>query len=158
MDQKYREYMLAQLKALVSIDSPSGYTEEVELYLMDELSRMGYAPRRWVKGGVSTYLAGEGDPIMLLAHVDTLGAMVDYVKPDGRLLLSNVGGLQANNVETENVRVRTRFDGAYEGTIQLHNAAGKFYFFRKPCKDSAADLHQIFVSHQLLLAAHPAKL
>lgn len=123
MDQNYREYMLTQLKELVSIDSPSGYTEGAEKYLMDELSRLGYEPQRWVKGGVSAHLAGEGDPIMLLAHVDTLGAMVDCVKSDGRLQLSNVGGLQANNVETENVRVVTRFNGTYEGTIQLHNAA-----------------------------------
>lgn len=123
MKQQYQDYMLEQLRKLVSIDSPSGYTREIQEYMNAELTRLGYAPENAVKGGIRAHLGGEGDPILLLAHVDTLGAVVDYVRPDGRLMLCKVGGLQANNVETENVRIKTRFDGDYEGTIQLQNAS-----------------------------------
>ncbi|MCI5615904.1 MAG: M42 family metallopeptidase [Clostridia bacterium] len=123
MKQQYRDYMMQQLEKLLSIDSPSGYTKEVQQYMNDELTRLGYTPENPVKGGIRAHLGGEGDPICLMAHVDTLGAVVDYIKPNGRLMLSKVGGLQANNVETETVRVKTRFSGEYEGTIQLANAS-----------------------------------
>ncbi len=48
--------------------------------------------------------------------------MVRYIKPDGRLAISNMN-LNVFNVEAENVRVITRFNGAYEGTLQLVNAS-----------------------------------
>lgn len=123
MEQRYVDYMMEQMKSLLAIDSPSGYTREVQDYVAGELTRLGFSPEIPVKGGVRAHLGGEGDPILLLAHVDTLGAVVKEIKPSGRLKLVKVGGLQANNVETVNVRVHTRFDGIYEGTIQLENAS-----------------------------------
>ena len=123
MKQEYRDYMLEQLRALIAIDSPSGYTQNVQEYMNAELRRLGYTPENPNKGGIRAHLGGEGNGIMLLAHVDTLGAVVASVKPDGRLMMSRVGGLQANNVEAETVRVKTRFNGEYEGTIQLANAS-----------------------------------
>ena len=123
MKKQYQEYMLEQLKAIMAIDSPSGYTAEVQEYMNAELTRLGYKPENPYKGGIRAHLGGEGEPIMLMAHVDTLGAMVDCVKPNGRLMLSRIGGLQATNVETMNVKVKTRFDGEYEGTIQIANAS-----------------------------------
>ena len=123
MEKRYEHFMMMQMERLMSIDSPSGYTKDVQEYVAEELKRMGYEPIIPKKGGVLAHLGGEGDGILLMAHVDTLGAVVDYVKPNGRLTLSRVGGLQANNVETMNVKVKTRFDGEYEGTIQIANAS-----------------------------------
>ena len=60
---------------------------------------------------------------MLTAHTDTLGAMVAEVKGDGRLRLTPLGGMNANNAEAENVRVYTRGGKIYEGTFQLCNAS-----------------------------------
>lgn len=121
--QNLRDYMLTQLKNIISIDSPSGYTEAAQTYLLGELSAMGYQPRQLNKGGVTVHLGGEGNPIMLFAHVDTLGAVVNYIKPDGRLALSKIGGLNPNNTETETVKIFTRFSGVYDGTIQIPNAS-----------------------------------
>ena len=36
------EYCLSALRALLAIDSPSGFTEKVSDYLIDELTRLGY--------------------------------------------------------------------------------------------------------------------
>ena len=123
MKKQYQDYMMAQLEAIMAIDSPSGYTKDVQDYMNAELERLGYTPVNPKKGGVLAHLGGKGDGILLMAHVDTLGAVVDYVKPNGGLALSRIGGLQANNVETMNVKVKTRFDGEYEGTIQIANAS-----------------------------------
>ena len=49
--------------------------------------------------------------------------MVAEVKSNGRLRLTNLGGMNPNNAETENVRVVTKFSGIYEGTFQLCNAS-----------------------------------
>lgn len=121
--KKYTDYIIEQLQHLINIDSPTGFTREVTDYLMQEYRALGYEPQRTVKGGVLVDLGGSGNAILTMAHVDTLGAMVAEIKSNGRLRLTPLGGLNANNVETENCRVYT-FDGkVYEGTIQLEDAS-----------------------------------
>lgn len=41
---KYMDYILGQLKTLLDIDSPTGYTKQVGEYLMAEYTRLGYTP------------------------------------------------------------------------------------------------------------------
>ena len=84
---------------------------------------MGWAPERTRKGGVRVCLGGEGRGLLLMAHVDTLGAVVQTIKANGRLVLSPVGGLRAENCEAENCRIYTRFDGVYTGCLQICNAS-----------------------------------
>ncbi len=120
---KYMDYIMEQLNALLSIDSPTGCTGQVRDYLAAEYSRLGYTPMITRKGGVLTNLGGSGSAVMVMAHVDTLGAMVAEIKDNGRLRLTPLGGLNANNVETENCVVRTLDGQSYEGTIQLMDAS-----------------------------------
>ena len=124
MEQKYMDYLVEQAKNLLAIPSPTGYNQEIQAYLREELARLGYpettGPRR---GGVSCYIGGEGNPITLTAHADTLGAMVRHIKDNGSLMITPIGGLNANNVETSNVEIITKFDGKYSGTIQVENAS-----------------------------------
>ena len=77
------------------------------------------------KGGVIVDLGGEDaqNARLLEAHLDTLGAMVAQIKGNGRLRLTNLGGMNANNGETENVRVYTRGGRVIDGTLQLCNAS-----------------------------------
>ncbi len=122
-DKEYVDLILEEAKALLDIDSPSGYGREVTDYLLSEFSKMGVKAGRTLKGGVIADLES-GDPndaILLEAHCDTLGAMVREIKPDGRLMLTNIGGMQPNNAEAENVRIITRDKRKYEGTCQLIN-------------------------------------
>lgn len=116
-------YCVEQLQKLCSIDSPTGFTRRAADYLMEELTRLGYQPEKTRKGGVVCCLGGEGEGIFLMAHVDTLGAVVQTIKGNGRLKLSPVGGLQAENCETENCRIYTREGKVYTGTLQLNNAS-----------------------------------
>ena len=92
-------------------------------YLLEEYKKLGYHAKLTNKGGVLADLGGEGTPILLTAHVDTLGGMVAEVKGDGRLRVTNIGCMNANNAEAENVRIHT-YDGAcYDGTLQLIDAS-----------------------------------
>ena len=119
--EKYTDYILEQLQKLLSIDSPTGYTKNVTDYLMDEYKAMGYTATQTVKGGVLVDLGGKNadNAVFLEAHVDTLGAIVTEVKANGRLAISPLGGMNANNAEGENCKIITRFSGTYEGTCQL---------------------------------------
>ena len=124
-EQKYGQYILDETAALLAIDSPSGMTQQAAAHVMERFGALGYACTRTRKDGVLIDLGGRDrqDAILLEVHMDTLGAMVAGIKPDGRLKITPVGGLRAENVETENCRVITRFDGVVEGTAQLVNAS-----------------------------------
>ena len=123
--EKYMPYLVERLGELMAIDSPSGYTANAIAYLKDEMESLGYKTHKTIKGGLICDLGGKDDSngIIIGAHADTLGGMVQEIKSNGRLKITNIGGLNANNVETENCRIVTKFDGIYEGTCQLVNAS-----------------------------------
>ena len=125
MERKYADYAVEQACALLAIDSPSGFTARAAQWVKDAFSALGYPAEITQKGGVLIDLGGEdaADGLFLEAHSDTLGAMVSEIKSSGHLKLTNLGGLRAENAETENVRVYTRAGKVYEGTVQLANAS-----------------------------------
>ena len=125
LDKKYADYAWEQTAALLAIDSPTGYTKKAAQWVQQTFAELGFAAQITVKGGVLVDLGGsdENDALLLEAHADTLGAMVAQIKGNGRLKLTNLGGMRAENAETENVRVHTRSGKIIEGTCQLCNAS-----------------------------------
>ena len=117
------DYSVEQIMALCAIPSPSGFTKKVSEYLIDELIALGYAPVVSVKGAVLVELGGVGEPLVLSAHVDTLGAMVRSINAQGRLQLTMIGGYPENYVESENCIIHTRCGKEYSGCILLKNPA-----------------------------------
>ena len=122
---KYTDYIMDVTARLLAVDSPTGYTEEAAQFVMDEFANLGYAPVQTLKGGVLVNLGGrnDADGLLLEAHADTLGGMVKTIKGSGRLEVTPLGGMNSNNAEAENVKVITKFNGTYEGTLQLTNAS-----------------------------------
>lgn len=126
--QKYLDYAVTQVKNLCRIPSPSGFTQKATDYLMKELAELGFKPEYSRKKSVIVEIGGEGEAVVLAAHVDTLGAMVRAIKSNGRLRLTKIGGYPGNNVESENCIIHTRGcnggDGKeFTGTIQMNNPA-----------------------------------
>ena len=123
--EHYVNFAVEKAMELLAIDSPTGYTRAAEDFVLREFSALGYSAQRTVKGGILIDLGGKNadDALLLEAHADTLGGMVAEIKGSGRLRIVNVGGLNANNTEAENCRIVTKFDGIYEGTLQLCNAS-----------------------------------
>ncbi|HEX2985297.1 MAG TPA: M42 family metallopeptidase [Caproiciproducens sp.] len=114
------DYVIDQLKNLTAIDSPSGFTGEVTQYTIKQFKKLGFEPYLTKKGCVACDLGGEGSPLILSAHIDTLGGMVAEIKKNGRLRITNIGGLNANNCETETCRIRTRTGKIFDGTFQMN--------------------------------------
>ena len=114
-------YILDELKKIMAIDSPSGFTRKAADYIMQQLREFGFEPELTRKGCVLCCLGGEGSPVVFSAHIDTLGGMVSEVKSNGRLKLTRIGGMNANNAECENARVYTRDGKVFEGCFQMNN-------------------------------------
>lgn len=123
--KKYVDYILETTTKLLAIDSPTGYTKNAAEFVKAEYEKLGYKAMITVKGGVLVELGGKNkdNGLVLAAHTDTLGGMVSEIKSNGYLKVSPLGGMNPNNAEAENVRIVTRFDGTYEGTLQLSNAS-----------------------------------
>ena len=125
LEYKYAEYATEKTMELLAVDSPSGFTEKAAKWVRDEFSSLGFSSTLTQKGGVIVDLGGtdENDALLLEAHADTLGGMVAEIKGSGRLRITNIGGMRAENGEAENVRVYTRDGHIYEGTLQICNAS-----------------------------------
>ncbi len=125
MNRTYADFAVEKTVELLAIDSPSGYTDAAAEWVRDTFASLGYDAKITTKGGVLIDLGGTDteDALFLEAHADTLGAMVSEIKGSGRLKVTNLGGMRAENSEAENVRVHTRDGKVIEGTLQLCNAS-----------------------------------
>lgn len=123
--EQYTTYAVEKAVELLAIDSPTGFTKVAADWVKKEFEALGFSATLTNKGGVLVDLGGADaeNALLLEAHTDTLGGMVAEVKGNGRLRLTNLGGMRAENSETENVRVYTRTGRVIEGTLQLCNAS-----------------------------------
>ena len=125
LNRSYADYAWEQAAALLAIDSPTGFTAKAAAWVKEAFEGLGFSAALTCKGGVLVDLGGEdaGNGLLLAAHTDTLGGMVAQIKGNGRLKLTNLGGMRPENGEAETVRVYTRDGHVYEGTMQLCNAS-----------------------------------
>lgn len=114
-----QEEIIKNLEALVSINSPSGYTDKaidfVETYVKD----LGYETEITPKGNLIVNVDGENPiPVRALsAHVDTLGLMVRSINGDGSLSMTTLGGPLTPTLDGAYCDVITRDNKTYTGTI-----------------------------------------
>ncbi len=125
MDRVYAEFAWEQAAELLAIDSPTGFTAKAAQWVKQAFEALGFSASQTVKGGILVDLGGSDgeNALMLAAHADTLGGMVAEINGSGSLRITGLGGMSANNAETENVRVYTRDGKVIEGTLQLKNAS-----------------------------------
>jgi putative aminopeptidase FrvX len=120
MKEKIDEsYVLQLLEKLLNIPSPSGFTHDIMRLVENEARKLGYVMDYTNKGGGLITIPGVNTErvIGLSAHVDTLGAMVRSIKPNGMLRFTPVGGYMMSAVENEYCKVHTRDGRSYDGTI-----------------------------------------
>lgn len=121
------QYLIGFLVDLLNTPSPTGYAhlaiEKTENALA-EFRTLGLSPTR--KGAVVAEWPGELDeaPRALTAHVDTLGAMVKEIKPNGRLKLTKIGGFAWNTVEGEGCTVFASKGNPLRGSLLITKASG----------------------------------
>ncbi|MGR8947297.1 MAG: osmoprotectant NAGGN system M42 family peptidase [Gammaproteobacteria bacterium] len=87
------ERITRTLLELLAIPSPSGFTDEIVHYVGKSLDDMGVSYDLTRRGTIRARLPGGSDRLAraVVTHVDTIGAMVRYIRDDGRLLLAPIG-------------------------------------------------------------------
>jgi putative aminopeptidase FrvX len=112
-----------ELEKELAIDSVTGQYHELQDYLIKEIEALGFKTSTLRKGGIIVDAGGEGHPLLVTAHGDTIGLMVRHINDDGTVKVCKVGGLYAYHTERENVRVHTRGGKVITGTVQRKNAS-----------------------------------
>lgn len=119
------DYLTRTLVDLLNTPSPTGDTEYAISFVQGELDSWGVATELTTKGALLAHLDGlrSDKPRALTAHVDTLGAMVKEIKPNGRLRLTALNGVNWPTVESEGVSINTRSGRQVRGSLVLTNGA-----------------------------------
>jgi putative aminopeptidase FrvX len=126
-------YLLDVLQRLIEVRSPAGHAQpgieacKRELEALDGSLEISQTR----KGVLLTTLRGERDdaPRAITAHIDTLGAQVKEIKPNGRLKLAQIGSFNWLAVTNENVEIETASGDFLRGTILATNPS---YHVHKP--------------------------
>ncbi len=124
------DYIIDVLRRILSVPSPTGYTEQVISLIDKEIRGMGgdFEIKRLKKGALTALLKGKNrSSVVLDAHVDTLGAMVKEIKSDGRLAFVPVGGFLMSAVECENITVHTESGRGISGVILSNSQSVHVY-------------------------------
>jgi peptidase M42 family hydrolase len=118
-------YLADVLKRLLEIPSPAGYTDTIVRHACEELARLGVAFELTRRGAIRARLPGaesKGARAMI-AHLDTLGAQVKYLKDNGRLEVVPIGHWSARFAEGARCTIFTE-RGSYRGSILSLKSSG----------------------------------
>lgn len=118
-------YLAAQLKALLSIDSPTGFTDTVVRHVSRELERLGMSVELTRRGAIRAVRQGSRrqGARAIVTHLDTLGAQVKMVKENGRLELVPIGHWSSRFAEGARANVYS-YGGRHRGSILPLMASG----------------------------------
>lgn len=124
------EYLRTVLLELLAIPSPAGLTDEIVHYTGRQLNGLGIDYQLTRRGTIKAVLRRNmperrknSPACAVVAHLDTLGAMVREIKPDGRLALQPIGTWSSRWAEGGRVTLFTE-NGSYRGSVLPLLASG----------------------------------
>ncbi|SDH29488.1 osmoprotectant NAGGN system M42 family peptidase [Roseospirillum parvum] len=121
-------YLLDVLQRLLETPSPSGMTDAAVHLVCRELAAMDIHFELTRRGAIRATVPGRrySPDRAIIAHLDTLGAMVKGLKENGRLSVVPIGTWSARMAEGARVTIHTD-DGRHRGTILPLKASGHTY-------------------------------
>ncbi|WP_019996999.1 osmoprotectant NAGGN system M42 family peptidase [Aureimonas ureilytica] len=119
------DYLEAQLRTLLAIPSPTGYTDTVVRHVTEELQRFGLDVELTRRGAIRAVRQGSRRAAAraIVSHLDTLGAQVKGLKSNGRLELVPIGTWSARFAEGARATIFAE-ETTYRGTILPLKASG----------------------------------
>ena len=107
-----KDYLINLLKRLLATPSPVGMTKDVMFLVRHELQQLGLPTSVTRSGALKATFEGHDSSVNhelgFAAHLDTLGAMVTQIKPNGRVSLTPLGSLPARSVEGARALLHSR--------------------------------------------------
>jgi len=118
-------YLQKVLLEMLSIPSPTGFTDTIVRYVAERLEELGIPFELTRRGTIRATLKGrQNSPDRAVsAHLDTIGATVREVKDNGRLCLAAVGHWSSRFAEGSRVSVFTD-SGVIRGSVLPLMASG----------------------------------
>lgn len=122
------DYIRNTLMELLEIPSPTGFTDQIVHYIGEELNKLKVPFELTRRGAIRATLDGKhhSPDRAIVAHLDTLGAMVRELKPNGRLGVMMIGHWSARFAEGARVTIFTDHK-RFRGTILPLKASGHAY-------------------------------
>lgn len=119
------DYLAATLARLLEIPSPTGFTDTIVRECCGELSRLGFKFELTRRGAIRALIPGAAQrpARAVVAHLDTLGAQIKSLKPNGRLELVPIGNWSSRFAEGARSTILTEL-GNFRGTILPLKASG----------------------------------
>lgn len=144
------DYLREKLLRLLRIHSPTGYTDPIVRDVCNELKSLGIEFELTRRGAIRSTLPGKkGSPDRaIIAHLDTLGAMVAGLKENGRLRVVPVGTWSARFAEGARVSIFTDRT-IIRGTILPLKASGHIFNKEVDSQPSSWDNLEIRVDAEL---------
>jgi peptidase M42 family hydrolase len=127
------DYLKTTLLELLAIPSPAGLTDEIVHYAGAKLDAMG-VPYELTRRGTIRAILRRNMPerrrfspaCAIVSHLDTLGAMVREIKPNGRLSMMPIGTWSSRWAEGGRVTLFTE-SGRQRGSVLPLKASGHVY-------------------------------
>ncbi|MCB1215292.1 MAG: osmoprotectant NAGGN system M42 family peptidase [Deltaproteobacteria bacterium] len=118
-------YLLKNLKKLLEVPSPTGYTDSIVHCVGEELQNLGVEFELTRRGGIRATLEGKqkSPDRAIVVHLDTIGAMVSGIKDNGRLRVAPVGTWSSRFAEGSRVTVLAD-KKTFRGTLLPLKASG----------------------------------
>lgn len=128
MDQ-YKSYLTEILADLLAIPSPTGMTDDVVGYTCNKLTELGIQFELTRRGAIRADLKGRksSPDRAIVAHLDTLGAMIKGYCRNGRLYVVPIGTWSARFAEGARVTVFTDSGDSIRGTLLPLKASGHVF-------------------------------
>lgn len=122
-------YVKGLVNKVFLTDSPTGFSENVDKVILEELEKLGYKASLTNKGNIKLFIEGRdtSKTVATSAHVDTLGLMVRSINSDGTLSVTNVGGPSIPTLDGEYCKIITRDNKVYTGTILCKESSVHVY-------------------------------
>ncbi len=118
-------YLSEVLSELLHIPSPTGYTDTITLRVAAMINDLGLDVELTRRGAIRAIRRGRDirGARAIVTHVDTLGAQVKSIRPNGRPALVPIGTWSARFAEGARATVFSR-KGGYRGTILPLKSSG----------------------------------
>ncbi len=122
------DYLRTTLAELLAIPSPTGFTDEAVRYTCGRLEDIGIPYELTRRGAIRADLKGtvSSPDRAIVAHLDTIGAMVKRLQDNGRLGVIAIGTWSSRFAEGARVTIFTG-SGPRRGTILPLKASGHTY-------------------------------
>ncbi|TVQ80744.1 MAG: osmoprotectant NAGGN system M42 family peptidase [Bradymonadales bacterium] len=122
-------YLVELLKNLLKIPSPAGYTDSIVHFVGEELRNLKIPFDVTRRGAIRADIMGKqtSPDRAIVAHLDTLGAMVRSLKENGRMSIAPIGHWSARFAEGAKATIFKDGNENSRGTILPLKASGHVF-------------------------------